>query len=76
MEPNCAVADVRAGRATIWGGLKSPIDAQSKVAKALGMPQDRVTVNVVQGGGSFGRKVCSATRPSRRRTRRRPSVCR
>lgn len=59
LEPNCAVADVRAGRATIWGGLKSPIDTQSKVAKALGMPQDRVTVNVVQGGGSFGRKLFS-----------------
>lgn len=59
LEPNCAIADVRAGRATIWGGLKSPVDTQSKVAKALGLPQDRVTVNVVQGGGSFGRKLFS-----------------
>lgn len=59
LEPNCAVADVRDGSATIWGGLKSPIDAQSKVAKALGLPQAKVTVNVVQGGGSFGRKLFS-----------------
>jgi isoquinoline 1-oxidoreductase beta subunit len=59
LEPNCAVADVRDGSATIWGGLKSPIDAQSKVAKALGLPQRTVTVNVVQGGGSFGRKLFS-----------------
>ena len=59
LEPNCAVADVRDGSATIWGGLKSPIDTQSKVAKALGLPQDEVTVNVVQGGGSFGRKLFS-----------------
>ncbi len=59
LEPNCAVADVRDGKATIWGGLKSPIDAQSKVAKALGIGQDKVTVNVVQGGGSFGRKLFS-----------------
>jgi isoquinoline 1-oxidoreductase beta subunit len=59
LEPNCAVADVRDGAATIWGGLKSPIDAQSKVAKALGLPQAKVTVNVVQGGGSFGRKLFS-----------------
>lgn len=59
LEPNCAVADVRDGTATIWGGLKSPIDAQSKVAKALGLPQAKVTVNVVQGGGSFGRKLFS-----------------
>lgn len=59
LEPNCAVADVRDGTAMIWGGLKSPIDAQSKVAKALGLPQAKVTVNVVQGGGSFGRKLFS-----------------
>ena len=59
LEPNCAVADVKADSATIWGGLKSPIDAQSKVAKKLGLPQDKVTVNVVQGGGSFGRKLFS-----------------
>ncbi|GAA3668200.1 molybdopterin-dependent oxidoreductase [Nocardioides ginsengisoli] len=59
LEPNCAVADVRDGSATIWGGLKSPIDAQSKVAKALKLPQKAVTVNVVQGGGSFGRKLFS-----------------
>ena len=59
LEPNCAVADVRDGTATIWGGLKSPIDAQSKVAKALGLPQGKVSVNVVQGGGSFGRKLFS-----------------
>jgi isoquinoline 1-oxidoreductase beta subunit len=59
LEPNCAVADVRSGSAEIWGGLKSPIDCQSKVAKALGLPQRDVVVNVVQGGGSFGRKLFS-----------------
>lgn len=59
LEPNCAIADVRDGEATIWGGLKSPIDAQSKVAKAIGLPQEKVTVNVITGGGSFGRKLFS-----------------
>ncbi|MEU6573414.1 molybdopterin cofactor-binding domain-containing protein [Streptomyces sp. NPDC046805] len=59
LEPNCAVADVRADAATIWAGLKSPIDTQSKVADELGLPQSKVTVNVVQGGGSFGRKLFS-----------------
>ncbi|MCR1786619.1 molybdopterin-dependent oxidoreductase [Nocardioides carbamazepini] len=59
LEPNCAVADVRADSATIWGGLKSPIVAQSEVARALKLPQGKVTVNVVQGGGSFGRKLFS-----------------
>lgn len=59
LEPNCAVADVRKDSATIWGGLKSPIDAQSKVAKAIGLAQSKVKVNVVTGGGSFGRKLFS-----------------
>ncbi|MER7556362.1 molybdopterin cofactor-binding domain-containing protein [Nocardioides sp. NPDC126508] len=57
LEPNCAVADVRDGKATIWGGLKSPITAQEKIADALGLLPTDVTVNVVQGGGSFGRKL-------------------
>ncbi|KRB73248.1 isoquinoline 1-oxidoreductase [Nocardioides sp. Root190] len=59
LEPNCAVADVRADSATVWGGLKSPITAQGLIAKAIGLPQSKVTVNVVQGGGSFGRKLFS-----------------
>lgn len=59
LEPNCAIADVRSDGATIWGGLKSPIDAQSKIAKVLGLPQKAVTVNVTESGGSFGRKLFS-----------------
>ena len=57
MDTNSAVADVRADRATIWAGLKSPITAQERIAEALGMTPDQVTVNVVQGGGSFGRRL-------------------
>lgn len=59
LEPNCAIADVRKDSAEIWSGLKSPIDAQSKIAKVLGLPQGKVKVNVVTGGGSFGRKLFS-----------------
>jgi len=57
LEPNCAIADVRADRATIWAGLKSPIVAQGTIAKALGLPVSKVKVNVVTGGGSFGHKL-------------------
>ena len=57
LEPNCAIADVRADRAEIWAGLKSPIVAQQDIAKTLGLPDDAVTVHVVQSGGSFGRKL-------------------
>jgi isoquinoline 1-oxidoreductase beta subunit len=57
LEPNCAIADVRDDRATVWAGLKAPIVAQRNIAKALGLPVAAVTVNVVTGGGSFGHKL-------------------
>ncbi|MFH8600636.1 molybdopterin cofactor-binding domain-containing protein [Streptomyces flaveolus] len=57
LEPNCAIADVRSDRATVWAGLKSPIVAQGDIAKAIGLPQTAVSVNVVTGGGSFGHKL-------------------
>ena len=53
---NC-VADVRADRAELWLSAKSPIAAAQAVALTLGLPVDRVTVHVVRGGGSFGRRL-------------------
>ncbi|MDP9793301.1 isoquinoline 1-oxidoreductase beta subunit [Catenuloplanes nepalensis] len=57
LEPNCAIADVRADRAEIWSALKSPIVAAKTIAARLGLPAGRVTVHVTEGGGSFGRKL-------------------
>ncbi|WP_407563171.1 molybdopterin cofactor-binding domain-containing protein [Streptomyces sp. 184] len=57
LEPNCAIADVRADRAEVWSALKSPIVAKEAIAAKLGLPLGRVTVHVTQGGGSFGRKL-------------------
>jgi isoquinoline 1-oxidoreductase beta subunit len=57
LETNCAIADVRADRAEIWSGLKSPIVAQEQIATMLGLPIPAVQVHVVTGGGSFGRKL-------------------
>ncbi|WP_236788557.1 molybdopterin cofactor-binding domain-containing protein [Amycolatopsis sp. GM8] len=57
LETNCAVADVRPGSAEIWAGLKSPITAQEQIAALLGLPVTAVKVHVMQGGGSFGRKL-------------------
>ncbi|MGW6709839.1 molybdopterin cofactor-binding domain-containing protein, partial [Streptomyces sp. NPDC054956] len=57
METNSAVADVRDDRAEIWSGLKSPIVARETIAADLGLPLDKVTVHVVQAGGSFGRRL-------------------
>ncbi|SEF24472.1 isoquinoline 1-oxidoreductase, beta subunit [Amycolatopsis pretoriensis] len=57
LETNCAIADVRPGRAEIWSALKSPIVARETLAAKLGLPVAAVTVHVVEGGGSFGRKL-------------------
>ncbi|RLL70047.1 xanthine dehydrogenase family protein molybdopterin-binding subunit [Streptomyces sp. Z26] len=57
LEPNCAIADVRDGRAEIWSSLKSPVVARQTIAAALGLPVGAVTVHVTEGGGSFGRKL-------------------
>ncbi|WP_329290133.1 xanthine dehydrogenase family protein molybdopterin-binding subunit [Streptomyces pseudovenezuelae] len=57
LETNSAVADVRADRAEIWSGLKSPIVAQAAIAQAVGLPVSKVKVHVMQSGGSFGRRL-------------------
>jgi isoquinoline 1-oxidoreductase beta subunit len=57
MDTNAAVADVRNGSAEVWAALKSPIAAQGKIAEAIGMTVPQVKVHVMQGGGSFGRRL-------------------
>lgn len=57
LEPDNAIADVRTDRAEIWSTLKVPIDAQQDIARQLGLPQNKVVVHVVPGGGSFGRHL-------------------
>ncbi|AUY48149.1 molybdopterin cofactor-binding domain-containing protein [Streptomyces sp. CB01881] len=57
MEVLTAVADVRPNRAELWFASQTPIVAQQTIAAELGLPQDAVTVHVVRGGGSFGRRL-------------------
>lgn len=57
LETNCAIADVRPGRAEVWSSLKAPIVAKEAIAAKLGLPLAAVTVHVTEGGGSFGRKL-------------------
>ncbi|MET8543990.1 molybdopterin cofactor-binding domain-containing protein [Kitasatospora sp. NPDC004799] len=57
MEVLTAVADVRPNRAELWFASQSPIVAQGTIAAELGLPEKAVTVHVVRGGGSFGRRL-------------------
>ena len=57
MEPmNCA-ARVDAGGAEIWAPTQAPLWARGDVAKALGLPEEKVVVHVTFLGGGFGRRA-------------------
>ncbi|HEU5336259.1 MAG TPA: molybdopterin cofactor-binding domain-containing protein, partial [Terriglobales bacterium] len=51
---SCAVADVRAGRATIWSPTQSVYPTRSGVAMLLGFPPEEVHVIFVRGSGCYG----------------------
>ena len=55
MGPACAVVDARADSATLWTGSQKPHFARDGVARALGLPQDKVHGIWVPGPGSYGR---------------------
>jgi nicotinate dehydrogenase subunit B len=55
MGPACAVADVRADRATVWTGSQKPHYGRTGVARLLGLPPEKVRAIWVPGPGSYGR---------------------
>lgn len=57
MEPMNAVAQVKDGAVTIWTGCQFPSADLPNAAHAGGVPQDKVTINTVWAGGSFGRRA-------------------
>ncbi|MGW2567856.1 molybdopterin cofactor-binding domain-containing protein [Streptomyces sp. NPDC001537] len=57
MEVLTAIADVRAHKAEIWFSSQTPTDARDSIASATGLPASAVTVHVLRGGGSFGRRL-------------------
>lgn len=51
---SCAVADVRAGEATVWSPTQSVYPTRKGVATLLGLPVDDVHVVFVRGSGCYG----------------------
>ncbi len=51
----CAVADVRADRATIWTGTQGPFRTRDAIAKMLNIPPKNVHLLYREGSGSYGR---------------------
>ena len=56
MEPLSTTARVADGRCEVWTCTQFPQVSRTEIAKALGIPVDRVKVNVTLLGGAFGRK--------------------
>ena len=57
METNTAIADIKADHGTVWSALKIPIVAAQEIEDDLGLPRGSITANVMQSGGSFGRRL-------------------
>ncbi|MBO9611261.1 MAG: xanthine dehydrogenase family protein molybdopterin-binding subunit [Dyadobacter sp.] len=56
MEPPCALAVFKDGSCEIWACTQNPQGARDVVAEVLGIPVDKVKINVTLLGGGFGRK--------------------
>jgi len=56
METPCATARISKHGAELWMTTQAPQGAQSRVASALGLSPQQVTIHVTLLGGGFGRK--------------------
>ncbi len=57
MEPMNCTAHYQDGKCELWVPSQTPAQARTIVAKALGIPDANVAVNVTRGGGGFGRRL-------------------
>jgi isoquinoline 1-oxidoreductase subunit beta len=58
MEPlNCVIEQRPDGSAEVWAGAQLQTVEQAVVAAILGVPAQKVTLNTVWAGGSFGRRA-------------------
>jgi isoquinoline 1-oxidoreductase subunit beta len=58
MEPMNFFADVRDGKAYLYGGTQTPERTYNEVAKALNIPKENITVGMSpRMGGGFGRRL-------------------
>ncbi|HEX6430014.1 MAG TPA: molybdopterin cofactor-binding domain-containing protein [Niastella sp.] len=59
MEPINFFADVRDGKADLYGPTQVPGRVRTDVAKALGIAEENITLGLPRQGGGFGRKLRS-----------------
>ena len=59
LEPHNCSADFRDGEMWVRGPIQMPMSAQSIVARATGLPMNKVHVHSTRIGGGFGRRLMS-----------------
>jgi isoquinoline 1-oxidoreductase beta subunit len=59
MEPINCLADVRPGRAEVWGPMQDPDGVRDLTARVTGIPITAITVHMTRAGGGFGRRLMS-----------------
>jgi isoquinoline 1-oxidoreductase len=56
LEPRAAVAEWKDGKLTVWTGTQRPFGVRSDLARAFGLPQERVRVIAPDTGSGYGGK--------------------
>ncbi|MFT3996181.1 MAG: molybdopterin-dependent oxidoreductase [Asticcacaulis sp.] len=57
LEPQNCTAKVTADGIEIWAPTQAPGGGRRLVSAALGVPEDKITVHMIRGGGGFGRRL-------------------
>jgi isoquinoline 1-oxidoreductase beta subunit len=58
MEPqNCTALYHESGRLELWAPSQNPRAGRQLIAETLGIPEDRIDVNLARIGGGFGRRL-------------------
>lgn len=59
MEPMNCFADVKGGKAVVYGPTQAPELIMSTLVQALGIPKENIQINLARMGGGFGRRAYS-----------------
>jgi isoquinoline 1-oxidoreductase beta subunit len=59
LEPQNCVASYKDGRVEIWAPTQSPGAGRTRVARALDIPPDNITIHLQRCGGGFGRRLAN-----------------
>lgn len=59
LEPMNCTAHVQGDSVTLWAPTQNPGPGRTLVAQTLGLPENKVTVNMTRCGGGFGRRLNS-----------------